>query len=190
MFSPFLIPFRPTHLRPSHLCPPPPLLCHPKPGDRRFRPCRKGSAFSRPLLTTTKPLFAHSLHYFSTAPHPRTHSNTRNSNPLRRLLHNSRHTPGEGADLGTGPSFNSNQDGVSLVIRWLASTLERPIPTIERQVIITIPCTISTYAKHARNPFRIRTSKTQDLKSFRIRTYEKRGRGVPPILSPLGSPPS
>src|SRR5271167_3040964 len=33
------------------------------------------------------------------------------------------------------------------------------------------------YAKHPRNPFRIRTSKTQDLKSFRIRIYRKPGRG-------------
>ena len=41
------------------------------------------------------------------------------------------------------------------------------------------PFTICTYAKHTRNPFRMRTSKTQHLKSFRIRTYEKRG-GDPP----------
>ena len=38
---------------------------------------------------------------------------------------------------------------------------------------------IRTYAKHTRNPFRIRTSKTLDLKSFRIRTYKKGGRGAP-----------
>jgi len=34
-----------------------------------------------------------------------------------------------------------------------------------------------TYEKLACNPFGIRTSKTQDLKSFRIRTYKKRGGG-------------
>ena len=36
---------------------------------------------------------------------------------------------------------------------------------------------IHTYEKHACNSFRIRTSKTQDLKPFRMNTYEKRGRG-------------
>src|SRR5262249_53145670 len=36
-----------------------------------------------------------------------------------------------------------------------------------------------TSVKFARNPFRIRTSRTKDLKSFRIRTYEKRGEGRP-----------
>jgi hypothetical protein len=35
-----------------------------------------------------------------------------------------------------------------------------------------------TSEKTARNPFRFRTSKTQDLKSFRIRTYEKTPGGV------------
>jgi len=38
--------------------------------------------------------------------------------------------------------------------------------------------TMRTYAKHTCNPFRMRTSKTQHLKSFRIRTYEKMGGGV------------
>src|SRR5580704_11041625 len=32
---------------------------------------------------------------------------------------------------------------------------------------------IRTYEKHVRNPFRIRTSKTQDLKPFGMNTYEK-----------------
>ncbi len=36
---------------------------------------------------------------------------------------------------------------------------------------------IRTYAKRARNPFRMNTSKTP-LKSFRMNTYEKRGRGL------------
>jgi hypothetical protein len=47
--------------------------------------------------------------------------------------------------------------------------------------------TICTYAKHTRNPFRIRTSKTQHLKSFRIRTYEKRGEGPLPRFSGLST---
>jgi hypothetical protein len=33
--------------------------------------------------------------------------------------------------------------------------------------------TIRTYEKSPSNPFRIRTSRTKDLKSFRIRSYEK-----------------
>ena len=41
------------------------------------------------------------------------------------------------------------------------------------------PSIIRTYAKRARNSLRIRTSKTQDLKPFRIRTYEKTGEGDP-----------
>jgi hypothetical protein len=49
---------------------------------------------------------------------------------------------------------------------------------------------IRTYAKLTRNPIGIRTSKTQDLKPFRIRTYEKTPRGVPPSLSLLLFPPS
>jgi hypothetical protein len=38
---------------------------------------------------------------------------------------------------------------------------------------------IRTYTKHTRNPFRIRTSKTQHLKPFRMNTYRKTGEGVP-----------
>jgi hypothetical protein len=47
----------------------------------------------------------------------------------------------------------------------LLSTTHHSLPTISLR--------IRTYEKRARNPFGIRTSKTQDLKSFRIRTYEK-----------------
>jgi hypothetical protein len=42
-----------------------------------------------------------------------------------------------------------------------------------------IPLRTCTYAKHIRNSFRKNTSKTQHLKSFRIRTYEKDRRGAP-----------
>jgi hypothetical protein len=38
---------------------------------------------------------------------------------------------------------------------------------------------IRTYEKRARNPFGIRTSKTQDLKPFRMNTYRKTGEGGP-----------
>jgi len=37
---------------------------------------------------------------------------------------------------------------------------------------------ICTYAKPARNSFTMNTSKTQDLKPFRMNTYRKRGEGV------------
>jgi hypothetical protein len=43
----------------------------------------------------------------------------------------------------------------------------------------TIPFRIRTYAKRACKPCRIRTSKTQHLKCFRIRTYEKTPGGSP-----------
>jgi hypothetical protein len=46
----------------------------------------------------------------------------------------------------------------------------------------TIPYGIRTCEKHAGKPCRIRTSKTQYLKSFRIRSYEKTGEGVPPLV--------
>jgi hypothetical protein len=39
---------------------------------------------------------------------------------------------------------------------------------------------IRTSEKRARNPFGIRTYKTRDLKSFRIRTYKKTGEGEGP----------
>jgi hypothetical protein len=41
---------------------------------------------------------------------------------------------------------------------------------------------IRTYAKRARNPFTIRTSKTQHLKPFRMNTYEKTRGGPQPVL--------
>ena len=40
---------------------------------------------------------------------------------------------------------------------------------------------IRTYVKHTRNPFRMNTSKTQDLRLFRMNTYEKTGGAVPPV---------
>jgi len=43
----------------------------------------------------------------------------------------------------------------------------------------TISFIIRTSAKHARNTSRIRTSKTQDLKPFRMNTYRKTGEGAP-----------
>jgi len=44
---------------------------------------------------------------------------------------------------------------------------------------ITKSFTFRTYAKRTRNSRRIRTSKTQHLKPFRMNTYKKTGRGAP-----------
>jgi hypothetical protein len=43
-----------------------------------------------------------------------------------------------------------------------------------------IPLRIRTFVKSARNPFRMRSFKTKDLKLFRMSIYEKTGGGVPP----------
>jgi hypothetical protein len=47
---------------------------------------------------------------------------------------------------------------------------------------------IRTSAKYARNPFTMNTSKTKDLKSFRMNTYEKTGRGVAQTVRPARLP--
>src|SRR5208282_4970762 len=50
--------------------------------------------------------------------------------------------------------------------------------------LTAIPFRIRTYEKPSPNPRRMNTSKTKDLKSFRIRTYEKTPGGDPlPIAS-------
>jgi len=57
-----------------------------------------------------------------------------------------------------------------------ASALFLP-PVTSHQSQITKSCRIRTYAKRASNSSRIRTSKTQHLKPFRMNTYEKTGEG-------------
>ncbi len=52
-------------------------------------------------------------------------------------------------------------------------------PVTSHHSRITKSFIIRTYAKCSHNPFRMNTSKTQDLKLFRINTYEKTGGGVP-----------
>jgi hypothetical protein len=49
----------------------------------------------------------------------------------------------------------------------------------------TISFIIRTSAKHTRNTSRIRTSKTQDLKPFRMNTYKKTGEGAQGVPRPL-----
>ena len=60
--------------------------------------------------------------------------------------------------------------------RSLQTSQPSKLSTVPR----AIPFGIRTYEKCVPNPFGIRTSKTQDLKSFRIRTYKKTGGGGPP----------
>jgi hypothetical protein len=56
-------------------------------------------------------------------------------------------------------------------------------PVTIHQSQVSKSFTIRTYAKCVHNPFRMNTSKIQDLKLFRINTYEKTGGGVPPLRS-------
>ena len=56
-------------------------------------------------------------------------------------------------------------------------------PVTNHQSQVTKSFIIRTYAKCARNSFTMNTSKTQDLKLFRINTYGKTGGGVPPLRS-------
>jgi len=88
------------------------------------------------------------------------------------------------------------QELKNLALRPIASC-ESPLtapalllpPVTSHQSQITNPFTIRTYEKLSPNPFRIPTSKTRDLKSFRMNTYEKTlGRATPPsqlLLFPL-----
>jgi hypothetical protein len=59
-----------------------------------------------------------------------------------------------------------------------ASALFLP-PVTSHQSQVTKSFTIRTSAKRPCNPCRIRTSKTQDLKPFRMNTYRKTGEGDP-----------
>jgi len=59
---------------------------------------------------------------------------------------------------------------------FTASALFLP-PVTSHQSQITKSCRIRTYAKRASNSSRIRTSKTEHLKPFRINTYKKTGGG-------------
>ena len=114
--------------------------------DRRFRPCRKGSAFLqfapranpfRPFSSTLRaPLRTHE------SPQPLSH---------HALAHNFRHTPGWGSHL----SNQRRRPSVALPPARLA-TLHSPLPAIL--------FTICTFAKHAPNLFGMRSFKTQNLK--------------------------
>jgi|HubBroStandDraft_6_1064221.scaffolds.fasta_scaffold07195_4 hypothetical protein len=84
------------------------------------------------------------------------------------------------------------QESKYLAFRPIASD-ESPVtasalflqPATSRQSQITKSCRIRTSAKRARNSRRIRTSKTQDLKPFRMNTYRKTGEGGGDPVRPL-----
>jgi hypothetical protein len=86
------------------------------------------------------------------------HTNPRNPFPLMALLHTSLYGPGVGVYSRLASRASSQIAANSIRIR--------------------------TYQKHTRNPFRICTSRTKDLKSFTMSTYEKRGGGTPPRPAP------
>jgi hypothetical protein len=73
---------------------------------------------------------------------------------------------------GWGTPFNPNS---SLPV--IQPLLHSPLVYPEASRRATILCRIRTSAKRAYNSRRIRTSKTQDLKPFRMNTYEKTGEG-------------
>src|SRR6202790_4902701 len=84
---------------------------------------------------------------FSTASRLRKHGDATNSLPLAALLHSSPYTP---RCTPVSQLFSASFSG-----------------------LLAVCFRIHTYEKRVCNPCRICTSKTQDLKSFRIRTYEK-----------------
>jgi len=103
---------------------------------------------------------------FSTGNQHPTRSNSRNSFPFSLLLHDSLDTPGDGSVLASH---------LTLALPTLTLAGKEPEGSLN-----PISSKITTYKEYARNPFRIRTCKTQDLKPFRINTCRKpRGRVVP-----------
>jgi hypothetical protein len=151
------------------------------------RPCRGVSAFSSPNLSP-----------FSSNPSPRNLVSfvdaldaASSISPVFATL--TKNTGGWGV-----PSFSANSVPSALKsTRALPSTDPFDVPhypphcfsffhrspVASHQSQVTKSFIIRTYAKYVHNPFRMNTSKTQDLKLFRINTYEKTGGGVPPLRS-------
>jgi hypothetical protein len=179
MFSPFLFSFLPTHPRPSHSHPPRPLNGRPE--------SRGGSAFPHlaPHSSDLCVLCVSALSSFSRFTLFTLPQNNLKLNPLfsysstlfkKECFHNP-------FPVNHFRTLLQNTRGVSQESNLSSPRFRRFAPN---------PFTIRTYAKPTRNPFTIRTSKTQDLKSFRMNTYEKKEGGPPAIqiLRPPGSPPS
>jgi hypothetical protein len=79
--------------------------------------------------------------------------------------------PGRGVSAFSSPNLSPSNSKLLALSAVEGSTFNCFSPKSRR---------IRIYENRTYNPFRMRTSKTQDLKPFRIRTYEKRrgGRGV------------
>jgi hypothetical protein len=169
---------------PTQSCPPIGHSSCPETGRAR----RNGSVLSRPFPAAVDPRLAHSLPSFSTATLVGPHRKTPNFNPLIRLLHNSLHTAGRGLHRAACASLNPRPTPVSASFDDLSPSLKQSPSNLGQPPIARISFRICTYEKRARNPFRMRTSKTKDLKLFRMNTYRKRGRGVSSRWSPASSP--
>ena len=83
-----------------------------------------------------------------------------------------------GSDLGLENRSTAQRTRATISF-YSPLTTHRPLLTIPAGGRpLTISFRIRTSAKHSHNPFRICTSKTQHLKSFRMNTYEKTLRGT------------
>ena len=153
MFSSLLDAVPPIHSRPASA---PPVRGLP-------------SAFFHPSMLAASLHSPHSLTSLSAAAAPRAHRNSRNSVSFLLLIHGPLHTPGGESALPTYPSSARSRIGSSS--RFLAPALEH--------FSTAIPFRIRTSGTPANNSRRINTSKTKDLKFFRMNTYEKPGRGAP-----------
>ena len=99
------------------------------------------------------------------SPFPATLTRRVNHNPF--ACHSYEKHPGAGASA----LFVIPREPRNLLLLFQFATHHSPLAT-------KFPI-IRTSEKHTDNPFRIRTSKTQDLKLFRMNTYEKTQEGGP-----------
>jgi hypothetical protein len=153
--------------------------CHPERSEGsafRFSPlcALRVSAFSSPSLSpfSFKPS---TLNLFSSLDALDAASSV---SPLPATL--TKNTRGGGTSHASAKNSNRNPSVLDFQLSTVCPVYAEPRREIRRRVDCFLPISfiIRTYAKRARNPFRIRTSKTQHLKPFRIRTYRKKGRGV------------
>ena len=157
-------------LQPLHSNP-----CHPACLERSRRECQEGSAFPYLPALASCPLYALRVsafsHHASGSLFSLFRNNRKKLNPF--LSHSSALFKKECSpnpfSINTLRTLLQNTRGVR--------PKSIPYSALSRSFAPN-SFTIRTYAKHTRNPFRMRTSKTQHLKSFRIRTYEKKGEGA------------
>ena len=116
------------------------------------------------------------------SPFPATLTTHVNHNPF--VCHSCKKHPG----VGSHPSSQSLRVAAALFPNPLVTRLSpvtdhqspvtKSFTTLRLRAVLTR--SIRTSEKHTHNSFRIRTSKTQHLKPFRMNTYEKTPRGVEP----------